>query len=53
MSRILYTLKLCCLVFKVRTFGKYRHSTWDGVAEYSVYGWNGETYYIPCVRTVQ
>ena len=53
MKQLIYTLKLCLLVFKIRTFGRYRTSSWDGTAEYSVYGWNGETYYVPCVRFVK
>lgn len=50
MNRVLDTFKVCYKVFMIRTFGTYMHSSWDGKADYSVYKWKDETYYIPQVR---
>lgn len=47
LRKLISTTKIVATLFCARTFGKYRHSGWNGECEYAVYGWRGHDWLIP------
>ena len=47
MRKLISTLRIAATLIAARTFGRYIHSGWNGVHEYSRYKWRGKVWTIP------
>lgn len=41
------TLRIVMTLAMARTFGRYRHSGWNGINSYACYAWRGREWSIP------
>jgi hypothetical protein len=47
MKRFIKTLNIALTIVRVRTFGQYIHSGWNGDFDYARYAWKGKEWCIP------
>lgn len=47
MAMILKAAQMAWFVFKIKAFGSYKNSIWDGVIDHTVWEYKGNAYYLP------